>query len=143
MVSFQKGVIGDVLRATQNAVIDLKVNTGLNPSLWMCGVVTIPSLIVAALGPESMRNPCLWIAAVPVAIYAIGFLYFMLRDPDRLQSEKYRIQSRALDIVREKGDEVSISAGDFEIIPNPTRPKLTAPSEPEPSRVEQRGAEDE
>ena len=127
MPSFKNTIIRDILQATQNAVIDLKVTTGLNAVLWMCGVVTIPALIVAAFGPEAIRSPCLWIAAVPVAIFAIGFLTFLFRDPDRLQSEKYRIQSRALDIVQEKGSEVAISAGDFKIIPNPAVPQLPAP----------------
>jgi hypothetical protein len=102
----------------------------------MCGVVTVPALILAAVGPGALRTPLLIIASIPVAIYAIGFLYFMLTDPDRLQSEKYRIESRALEIVQEKGGDIAIAASDFEIIANPAMPRLEAPKHLNASEVE-------
>lgn len=131
MTSLKKGVLDRIIHSTRDAVISLKVNTGLNSALWICGVVTVPALILATFGPEALRNPLLVIASVPVGIYGIGFLYFMLKDPDRLQSEKFRIESRALDIVQEKGGDLSIAAADFEIIANPVLPRLGAPNERE------------
>ena len=42
---------------------------------------------------------------MPVAAAVLAFLYFMLADPGRLQSEDYQIRARLLDtIIQEKGN---------------------------------------
>ena len=36
-----------VSRSTQEALMRLKVKSALNPALWLCGAVTVPSLAAA------------------------------------------------------------------------------------------------
>jgi len=95
----------------------------------MCGVVTVPALFVAAtFAPDPLRMPLFYLACVPVGITAIAFVFFMLTDPDRLQSERYRIETRVLDIVEEKGGEVTLEATSLQAVANPVMPKLKPPA---------------
>jgi len=42
-------------------------------------------------------------AALPVIVTIIAYFIFMFRDPDRLQSEDYRIRQRAIQLLYRKG----------------------------------------
>jgi len=80
----------------------LKVQSALNPMLWMCAIVAIPSLIVTV----SVDNPPSWVPWLvlgPVAIAAFGFLFLLFFDRDKLQSEDYQIRKRSLELYQQKG----------------------------------------
>jgi hypothetical protein len=108
----------------------LTVRSALNPALWMCGIVSVPSACIAALVPE----PRWWLIALavtPVAMTTIGFLYLLLFDRDRLQSENYQIRKQTLELIEQKGDLAPIEATTIEVIANPDFPRLSAPAEGE------------
>lgn len=66
--------------------------TALNPLLWLVGVVTPPALILASIvGDPVVRMGLLVFAAVPIPFTMVVYLIWMFRDPDRLQSEEYRV----------------------------------------------------
>lgn len=39
-----------------------------------------------------------------ILIFCAAFIYFMLKDPERLQSEKYQLEKRRLDIAAQKNE---------------------------------------
>ena len=96
----------------------LTVRSALNPALWLCGIVTIPSIIIASILP----NPPVWLIAVacaPVGITSLGFLFLLFFDRDRLQSENYQIRKQSLELIEQKGDLRPIEATTIEVIANP------------------------
>ena len=85
------------------------VRTAINPLLWLVGLTTPMAFIfVAIIGDQLIRLILLGFAAVPVLVTLIVYLIFMFRDPDRLQSEEYRIRQRALQILYKKGGNTEI-----------------------------------
>ncbi len=80
----------------------LKVRSALNPILWLCGIITIPGLIAAGI----MRQTPNWLLALsfaPVITAILGFLFLLLFDRDKLQSEEYQIRKLQLEMIEEKG----------------------------------------
>ena len=102
----------------------LKVRSALNPVLWMCGIITIPCVYIIT---KSNSPPPAWlitITVLPVAIAALGFLFLLFFDRDKLQSEDFQIRKKSLEIIQEKGDSVPIVATSIDAISNPQRPLL-------------------
>lgn len=80
----------------------LTVKSALNPVLWTLGIVEIPSITAAMILDETPW----WLIVViffPLALFGFGFLYLLINDPDKLQSEEYQLQKKQLDIVENKG----------------------------------------
>ena len=88
----------------------LRVKSALNPALWLCAVVTVPLAILATVVEEPMwLMVCLVVLAFfPPVLAAIGFVVFLFRDPDKLQSEEYQIRKRTLEMIGEKGQEANL-----------------------------------
>ena len=96
----------------------LTVRSALNPVLWLCGIVTVPAVLIASVVPSSPW----WLVALactPVALAAIGFLFLLIFDRDRLQSENYQIRKQTLELIEQKGDLEPIDASTIEVIANP------------------------
>lgn len=80
----------------------LKVRSALNPILWLCGIITMPGLIVCGV----MRQPPNWLLALsfaPVITAILGFFFLLLFDRDKLQSEEYQIKKLQIEMIEEKG----------------------------------------
>ena len=85
------------------------VRTAINPLLWLVGLTTPLAFILAAFsGDQLTRLLLICFAAVPVIVTLVVYVIFMFRDPDRLQSEEYRIRQRALQILYKKGESADI-----------------------------------
>lgn len=100
----------------------LRVRSALNPILWLCGIITIPSLIVFGLKTE----PSTWLlvfAFAPEVTAILGFLFLLFVDRDKLQSEEYQIRKMQLEMIEEKG-KPAIESETVEAIPEPTTPTL-------------------
>ncbi|MCK5021726.1 MAG: hypothetical protein KAR54_00550 [Candidatus Pacebacteria bacterium] len=99
---------------------NLKVRSALNPILWLCAIVTIPALS-GVLFFEATPNWLIILIFVPVITAIIGFLFLLLFDRDKLQSEDYQIKKRSLEIIEQKGDAAPmlIEPGSLDIIPKP------------------------
>jgi hypothetical protein len=97
--------IDEIIRAGLSRVDTIRVvRTAINPLLWLVGLTTPLAFILAALiGDQLIRLLLICFAAVPVIATLIVYVLFMFRDPDRLQSEEYRIRQRALQILYRKG----------------------------------------
>jgi hypothetical protein len=80
----------------------LRVRSALNPALWLCAIVAGPALWATMAHP----NPPAWLGwlvAAPVAIACIGYLYLLVFDRDKLQSEEYQIRKKTLELIEHKG----------------------------------------
>lgn len=103
----------------------LRVRSALNPALWLCAFVTAPAIIAATqiTGPTPLW--LILIAAAPVVLACIGFLFLLVVDRDKLQSEDYQIRKRSLEVILQKGQSFAISPTSIEAIANPERRALT------------------
>lgn len=107
----------------------LTVKSALNPILWLCGIITVPSIV--ALGFTS--TPAWWmilLAFLPVGTAIFGFLYLLLFDRDKLQSEDYQIRKRSLEMIEQKGDDHPSLAVDVFTIANPALKALESKEAP-------------
>jgi ABC-type bacteriocin/lantibiotic exporter with double-glycine peptidase domain len=95
----------EIVRAGLSRVDTIRVvRTAINPLLWLVGLTTPLAFITAAIiGDLTVRLILICLAAVPVLVTLVAYIMFMFRDPDRLQSEEYRIRQRALQILYKKG----------------------------------------
>jgi hypothetical protein len=108
----------DFIRAATSRVETLRVvRTAVNPLLWMTGIVTPLSLVLAVIANERwMRVALLSLGALPVAVTLAAYFVLLFRDPDRLQSEEYRLRQRALQMVYKKGAGAEIVDAATEIV---------------------------
>ena len=77
----------------------LRVKSALNPVLWLCAVVTVPVTGFATFCHGAHLADRLLGRA---RVHPIGF------GSDKLQSEEYQIRKRTLEMIGEKGQEVSL-----------------------------------
>jgi hypothetical protein len=117
------GVWEKLLTNAQSAASSLRVKSALNPMLWLCAIVSLPCFVLAYFfrGIEPLDRYLLYIGAGPIAATLIGFFYFMVRDPTKLQSEEYQIRHEALEVIKQKGSSVEIIPSSLEAIANPVR----------------------
>lgn len=80
----------------------LRVRSALNPILWLCGIVSIPTLAAGAFHPIPA-----WVAVVgcsPVAVALFGFVFLLFVDRDKLQSEDFQLKKRTMELAQQKGE---------------------------------------
>lgn len=112
-MSLREAIITRVMQAGGR----LTVRSALNPILWLCGIITVPALIAFSL----MSQPphwIVWLAFAPVIAAIFGFLFLLLFDRDKLQSENYQIRKMELELIEEKG-KPAIEAASVEVIQQP------------------------
>jgi hypothetical protein len=72
----------------------LRVRGALNPILWLCAVIGGPCIFALSWGTPPTIIYIILYAVVGAAIF--GFLFLLLFDRDRLQSEEYQRPSTHL-----------------------------------------------
>jgi hypothetical protein len=102
--------LDEIIRTGLSRVDTIRVvRTAVNPLLWLVGLTTpIAFVFIAVIGDQMIRLALLCFAAVPVLVTLVAYLVFMFRDPDRLQSEEYRIRQQALRILYKTGGNTEI-----------------------------------
>lgn len=63
----------------------LSVKSALNPVLWLCAIITMPSLIFSTL-IQPVPSWLIYLILLPVITTVIGFLFLLIFDRDKLQS---------------------------------------------------------
>ena len=92
-----------VRSATSRAGI-VRIRNVLNPILWLCAVTT-PSCFLFAyiLGSDAiLRYALAGLGSLPVGVGLFSYIYFMLRAPNRLQSEEFVLRQQELTIIERK-----------------------------------------
>ena len=92
-----------VRSATSRAGI-IRVRNVLNPLLWLCAATTPVSFLFADLlgGDAILRYTPVGLGSLPVAVGLAAYTYFMLKDPNRLQSDDFVLRQQELTIVERK-----------------------------------------
>lgn len=100
----------EIIRTGLSRVDTIAVKrTAINPALWLVGLVTPISLLLTAIvADETTRLILFFFAAAPVVFTFIVYAVLIFRDPDRLQSEEYRIRQQALKYLYKKGGTTEI-----------------------------------
>lgn len=71
----------------------LTVKSALNPILWLCAIITIPTFCAVLFQPNFPRF-LVYIGCSPVIAALLGFLFLLIFDRDKLQSEDYQIKKK-------------------------------------------------
>lgn len=110
-----------VASSAHSAASRLRVRSAINPMLWLCAITSLPCFGLAYLvrGTEPLATILLWLGASPIFAAIVGFLYFMIYAPEKLQSEEYQLRHETLELIRQKGSSVEISPSSLEAIMNP------------------------
>lgn len=111
-------IIDRITRVAEQALGSIKVSSALNPCLWLCVVATPLGLYGAVNSTPPVQTVCLAIASIPLLTFAVGFLYFMVLNPDKLRSEQYELKKMALELIEEKGGRIPMSSSSVEAIAN-------------------------
>ena len=82
--------IGQILSQTFGKV---RVKSALNPILWLCLIVVIPSIWMASRQEDGVPVWLIVLIFLPVSVAVFGFLVLLIFDRDKLQSEDYQIRS--------------------------------------------------
>lgn len=111
--------------AGNSSVEKVSVKNTMNPILWVCGIsVTLGFVYLLYRDPTPpIFYYILGFMFAPVVLFIVAYLYFMFKDPDKLQSEDYQLSKQALGIIEEKG--VPAKVGTIELYSNPELPKPT------------------
>ncbi|MGO9744264.1 MAG: hypothetical protein ACLPN5_22630 [Roseiarcus sp.] len=85
------------------------VRTAVNPLLWLVGLVTPLAVAGATVTSDLwMRVALLTLAFLPVLFTILAYFVYMFRDPDRLQSEEYRLRQSALQLLVTKDSSAKV-----------------------------------
>jgi hypothetical protein len=100
----------EIVRAGLSRVDVIGVKrTAINPLLWLIGIIAPLSLILAVIVANHLASLILFgFAAIPIIFTLVVYVVYMMRDPDRLQSEEYRIKQQALRYLYKKGGSTEI-----------------------------------
>jgi hypothetical protein len=109
---------GNALSFTQGALVRIKA-TAMAPGLWLTSVLGVIGLggtaIFTTLGAHTLAWVCFsLIVCLPVIAVTFVFLYFALKDPDRLQSEEFVLRNRAVNLIGIKGKGFEVNPIGFE-----------------------------
>jgi len=113
-----------IVSSSQSAASKLLVKSALNPMLWLCGIISTFCYGMAyfARGIEPLATVLVYVGSAPIVATIIGFFYFMIFAPEKLQSEEYQIRHETLEFIRQKGSSIEISPSSLEAITNPGNP---------------------
>ena len=101
--------IEEVVRTGLSRIETITTRTAINPLLWLVGL-TLPLLLGAAvlIPDRAIRFALIGSAMIPIAYTLVAYSVWMFRDPDRLQSEEFRVRQRALQFLYRKGSSAEI-----------------------------------
>ncbi|HLL46221.1 MAG TPA: hypothetical protein VK399_05915 [Longimicrobiaceae bacterium] len=85
----------------------------------MSGIIAPTCFGFAFLFEGTSQVALLVTGILPIAIACGGYVYFALKDPDKLQSEDYQLRKQALELIEERGSRIAVAATSVEAITNP------------------------
>jgi len=107
--------------ASATAAERLRVRSALNPMLWLTAIVT-PTCFAAAYALRdhpTILAVLIAIGAAPILLTCVGFGYFALTKPEKLQSEDYQLRHQALQMIQEQTGHGVIDLSSVTAIANP------------------------
>jgi hypothetical protein len=94
-----------LIRAATSRIETVRVTrTGINPLLWLAGLVTIPALVLSVLTDNAgLRAALFAVGVLPPIAAIIAYFLLLFWYPDMLQSEEYRLRRHAMLIAFKHG----------------------------------------
>ena len=120
-----------IAKSAQSAARRLRVRSALNPMLWLTGIATPLCLGAAfAFGEVPIIQWVLVaVGLLPVVTTCLGFAYFAITKPDKLQSEDYQLRHESLQLLQTKSGHTAIDPTAVSAIANPILQALPASKE--------------
>ncbi len=110
----------NTLSQTLSAAGKLRVRSALNPALYFLLIGVPAGLYLLGIGGGILPAVIgAMLICIPIVVFAVGFIYFMIKDPDKLRSEEYELRKTALTMIEQKGGAISIVETSVEAIANP------------------------
>ncbi len=93
--------LDDLVKAATTRVETVRVvRTAVNPLLWLAGIGTPLAFVLALLAGDTWFRVALFATgALLLAVTVVAYFILLFRDPDRLQSEEYRLRQRELTMI--------------------------------------------
>lgn len=113
-------------RLSHSAATALHVRSALNPLLWLTAIST-PMCFSAAYAFRNNESVALFLIVAglfPIGMTCLGFGYFALFKPEKLQSEDYQIRHESLQIIQSKSGKIDVTEASINQIANPIAGKL-------------------
>jgi len=115
-------------RGVSRAARKLRVRSALNPMLWL-SAIALPICIGAAYAFRA-DVPVMWVLLIaglfPIGTTCVGFVYFAITQPERLQSEDYQLRHETLQMIQQKVGSLELDPTSLAAIANPSLPSLPA-----------------
>jgi len=74
-----------------------KKSNVMSPLNWMCGVCETGVLVVASKNHDNWLGPAaFWVSVAILIFYALMYVFYSMRDPDRLQTEEFNLLSQEM-----------------------------------------------
>lgn len=106
---------------SQSAARTLNVKSALNPLLWLTAIST-PVCFGGAFAFKEL-SPIFEVLVItgilPIVITCLGFCYFAVTKPEKLQSEDYQLRHESLLFLQQKSDDFELPTSSLEQIINP------------------------
>ena len=106
----------------------LHVRSALNPVLWLTAIAT-PVCFTAAYAFRFnglILYALIIVGCVPIAVAALGFFYFAIVEPGKLQSEDYQLRHETLQMIQQKSGQLIVETASLTAVTNPSLPALTS-----------------
>lgn len=97
--------VEEIVRTGASRIESIRVRNALNPILWL--TMPVPAIFLTAAwlfrDHAVVLGFLVAMAAVPVIAAIVAYFVLLVRSPDRLQSEEYRIRQTALRMLYRRG----------------------------------------
>lgn len=105
----------------QSAAQKLRVRSALNPILWLCGIATPICFVGAYIFRDYSHifQLLIYSGPAPIVVACVGFVYFAIFRPEKLQSEDYQLRHESLQIIQQKTGQTTLYPSSLEAIANP------------------------
>lgn len=92
---------GKLVQFASHAATKIRVRSALNPMLWLCLIGPLIFLTAASWFKDDLYIKWILIivGSLPVVFTCVGFCFFALFKPEKLQSEEFQIQQQALGLL--------------------------------------------
>jgi hypothetical protein len=82
----------------QSVIARVKTESALNPLLWLVGL-TLVAAVAASYSNGYLKWAFFGVTALCILAALGAYFYFMLRDPNRLHSERYQLERHHMDLM--------------------------------------------
>lgn len=87
---------------TDKLAQQISVKSAVNPALWACLFISLPLFYLASSAKGWFSVAAFFVGVVPVAAFALSYIYLLFRNPDYLRSEEYQLRMNTMRMMGDK-----------------------------------------